>query len=830
MLISGGWGMGWLLALAAVLALGAIGGSEGAGTRVDQIADRTAKWERHAGLLTTWHDREAGRIWLLVPPPTDRAGTVGVFIYAESLSTGIGNVAVGLDRGEIGRTFVVRLRRVAGRLLFEATNTSFQAVSENPAERASVSQSFPPSILWAGPVEAVDRDGSALVDITSFIVRDARDATAKLADQGGYALDANRSVPDLENCLAFPDNLEFEAILTFGSPKPGKSVTETTPAPPSVTLVQHHSLVRLPDAGYRPRAFDPRCGSYSIPFVNFSAPLDGPLEVQHVERFRLQKADPLAERSRAVKPIVYYLDPGVPEPIRSALLDGARWWEKAFEAAGFIDGFRVEMLPDGVNPLDARYNVLEWIHRTTRGSSFGRTITDPRTGEIIKGHVILDSQRLRQVRLVFEGLAGADRTGSGAPDDPIQLALSRIRQLAAHELGHTLGFAHNFAASSTPDGGSVMDYPAPRVDITPDGDLDFTHAYGVGLGPWDIQAARYSYTEFAPGAEEANGLRDILADSAKRGLLFIADGDTRGAESANPRASMWDNGTDPVNQLQHEMRVRRIALDRFGQHNVKPGTPLARLEETLAPVYFHHRYQVTAALKVIAGIDHGTAFRGDPAPVVRMIDADRQKKALDALLGCLAPAELDVPESVLELLAPRPYESDRNTEMFPSATGPAFDALGAVRSAAEMVVAGLLNPERCARLVDFHRRRTDLPGLEDILHALTAFVFDDAAIAPRLAEVRRATQEVVVGGLIRLSGNATAPLAVRSRVDAALTRLRNDLTADPGSDETQAAFSGTIAGLIGRHLTRPLTASPEPPAAPVPPAGAPLGSWGEDAV
>lgn len=830
MLMSGGWSLCWIVALVAVMALGAIGGSGGAEPPKGPIALRTAKWERRDGLLTTFHDREAARLWLLTPPPSDRSGTVGEFIYAESLSTGIGNIEIGLDRGELGRTYVVRLRRVGPKLLIEAVNTGFQAISDNPAERASVAQSFPPSILWAGPADAVDPDGSALVDITSFIVRDARDATSRLADHGAFALDPNRSILELENCLAFPDNLELEATLTFASTKPGEKAAETAPAPQSVTLVQHHSLVRLPDAGYRPRAFDPRCGSYSIPYLNFAAPLDAPLEVQNVERFRLQKVDPTAERSRAVKPIVYYLDTGVPEPIRSALLDGARWWEKAFEAAGFIDGFRVEMLPEGANPLDVRYNVLEWIHRTTRGSSFGRTITDPRTGEIIKGHVILDSQRLRQVRLIFEGLAGADKSGTGAPDDPVQLALGRIRQLAAHELGHTLGFAHNFAASSTPNGGSVMDYPAPVVNITPDGNLDFTHAYGIGLGEWDMQSTRYSYTEFSPGADEAMELKAILADADRRGLLFVADGDTRGSGAANPRASMWDNGTDPVDQLSHEMRLRRIALNRFGQHNIGPGTPLARLEETLAPVYFHHRFQLAAALKVIGGIDHGTAFRGDPGPAVQLVGGARQRKALHAVLECLAPEELDLPESVLELLAPRPYESARNAEMFNSATGPAFDALGAARSAADMVVSGLLNPERCARLVDFHRRNADLPDLDAVLKALTDAVFDAKPISLRLVEVRRATQDVVVNGLISLSGNAVAPLAVRSRADAALIRLRDHLTADPGLDEAQAAFNGTIARLGTRHLTRALTAAPEPAAAPAPPPGSPLGSWGENGM
>lgn len=814
--------LGWLAVLGLALALGAGESAGDSDSEESPIARKKARWKRRDGLLTTYVDPDAGALWLEVPAG-DESGVVGEFVYAESLAAGMGNIEIGLDRGEIGRTCIVRLRRIGGKLLIEAVNTGFVAKSDNPAERKAVTQSFPTSILWAGGLDTVDPDGSALVDLTSFLVRDARDAAGRLAKHGEYTLDAGRSVLDTANCLAFPDNIEFEAILTFSSSKPGAQPRETAPAPQSVTIVQHHSLVRLPDSGYTPRRFDPRCGSYSIPYLNYAAPLDEPLEVQNVERFRLQKTDPAAERSTAVKPIVYYLDPAVPEPLRSALLDGARWWTAAFEAAGFIDGFRVEMLPEDVNPLDVRYNVLQWIHRTTRGSSYGRTITDPRTGEIIKGHVILDSQRVRQVRLIFEGLAGTDLTGSSSPNDPVQLALGRIRQLGAHELGHTLGFAHNFAASSTPGCDSVMDYPAPCVSIAADGDLDFSNAYGVGIGEWDIQAARYSYTEFPPGADEAAGLREILADADRRALLFISDGDTRGGEAANPRASMWDNGADPVDRLEHEMRVRRIALDRFGEHNVKPGTPLARVDEVLAPVFFYHRFQLTAAMKVIAGIDHETPFRGDPLPAVRMIDGGRQRRALEVILKCLSPEELDLPERILELLAPRPYESRRNVEMFAANTGPAFDALGAARSAAEMVAEGLLNPERCARLVDFHRRHPELPSLESVLDALIYAVFTAAPAPLRHAEIRRATQEVVVARLIRLSRTDVVPLSVRSRVDEALTRLADNLRHIDAEHRAQAAFNRSVSSLITRHLARPLAPAAEPPAAPTPPPGSPLG-------
>lgn len=830
MFISDCW-TGWMpLALFLLCALSATGTAMGQEKAKGSIEQKTAKWEHYDGLLTTFIDHDAGRLWLKLPPPTDKTGLIGEFIYTEGLSTGIGQTATGLDRGELGRTHVVRFRRIGGKLLVEAVNTGYRAVSDNPAERTSVAQSFPPSVLWSGPVDSVDIDGSALVDFTSFVVRDAHDSAGKLAANGGYALDANRSVLDPGNCLVFPDNLEFEAFLTFASAKPGETMGKSVPAPQAISIVQHHSLVRLPDEGFKPRRHDPRCGSYPVPFLNFSAPADAPLDEAYIERFRLEKAEPLDKLSRPVKPIVYYLDSGVPEPYRSAILEGAGWWAKAFESAGFRDAFRVELLPEGVNPLDARHNVIQWFHRTTRGSSYGRNIVDPRTGEIIKGHAILESQRLRQVRLIFEGLAGADKTGKGGQDDPIQLALTRIRQLAVHEVGHTLGFAHNFAASATPGCASVMDYPAPRVSITPKGDLDFSNAYDVGLGPWDVLAARYAYTEFPSGADESAGLKAILDEADRKGFAFLADNDARGAGAANPRATMWDNGDDPVVGLQHAMRVRRIALDRFGAHNILPGIPLARLEETFAPVYFHHRFQLTAALKMVGGVDYNAYTAFGPGPAVTIIDGEQQTKALRAVLACLSPDELDIPESVLERLPPRPYGLDRNNEMFKSGTGPAFDALGAARSAAEMVVGGLLNPERCARLVDFHRRDSKRPGLEVVLEALAGTAFGGKpSKSPRTAEIRRVVQDVVVSQMVGLASNTAAPLAVRSRVDAALVILRDGLVAVKG-DAVQKAYNRTLADLISRHLSRPLSNAPEPPPAGVPPPGAPLGSWGEDGM
>jgi hypothetical protein len=789
--------------------------------KLPSVAQKTAAFERRAGLLTTYLDPAKGRVWLELSPP-DASGEVGRYLYFEGLRAGLGSNPVGLDRGQLGAGKVVALRRVGGRLLIEEENLRFRALGAPEAEQRAVRESFASSVLWGGEIQALDPDGRSLVDLTSFVVRDAHQAAAalKATGQGTYTIDESRSAIDLAQCLAFPDNLEFEAVLTFAGTEPGPLVRETAPTPQAVTLVQHHSLVRLPDDGYRPRSHDPRSGSFAIEFADYAAPLAAPIDTRWLVRHRLEKVDPSAARSRVKKPIVYYVDPGAPEPVRAALIEGAGWWARAFEAAGFIDAFRVELLPPGAHPLDIRYNVIEWVHRSTRGWSYGSGIIDPRTGEMLKGHVSLDSLRVRQDRLLFEGLAGADQSGRGGPGDPVEIALARIRQLAAHEVGHTLGLEHNFAASSY-GRASVMDYPAPLVRVRDDSTLDFSDAYAAGIGDWDIQAIRYAYSEFPPGADEGAALAQILDESRRRGLLFISDADARPPGAAHPLANLWDNGADPVAALAETLRVREIALAGFGTHNVRPGTPLGVLQDVLAPVYFHHRYQLQAAIKVVGGLEYDYAVRGegDAAAEAAPIAPARQRQALAAVTELLDPAKLDLPEPLLRLLLPRPPPFYDTRESFVGATSPAFDALGAAGTAAQMVVQGLLDPARAARLVDLHRRDAQFPGLEEVLDALVKRAFTPAAgEPPRLAEIRRTVAQVVTSGIIELTSNPAATPGARARAEARLATLLADLRRQPTPDDATAAF---LAGDISRYLTRHATSpAPSPGARPAPPGDA----------
>ncbi len=795
------------------------------GTRAPDWAAKVAPLERRAGLIDLYFDRAQGRLMAVLPAPSGPRGELGTFLYVEGITTGLGSNPIGLDRGQLGSTQIVTLRRVGSRVLFEAQNSRYRAISDDAAEVAAVRESFATSVIWAGEVAGEDAAGRPFVDLTSFVVRDAHGVVDRLRgeEEGRFSLDRERSAIDFESCLAFPNNVELEATLTFAGDDPGPELRTIAPEPQSVTLTLHQSLLALPEAGYRPREHDPRMGSFAIEFHDYAAPLARGVDRRWIVRHRLEKATPGAAPSPAREPIVYYVDRGAPEPIRQALIDGTSWWAKAFEAAGFVDAFKVEVLPAGVHPLDARYNVVQWVHRATRGWSYGGGVIDPRTGEMIKGHVSLGSLRIRQDRLLFEGLAGVARTGSGAADDPIELSLARIRQLAAHEVGHTLGFSHNFAAS-TFGRASVMDYPAPLVKIADDGTLDFSEAYAVGVGEWDVAATRWAYSEIEAGVDERAALDAIAKGALERGMVFLTDQDARAFGTSHPMASLWDNGADPVAALQQTVRVRRAALARFGEQNIAVGTPMARLEEVLATVYLHHRFQVVAAAKLVGGYDYRHAIQGDGQPPGKPVAGERQRRAIQAVLETVSPAFLDLPEYLLRKVAPRTPELASSREQFGNRTGAPFDALGAAATAADLSIRLLIEPSRAARLVDFHRRSPSTPDLSELLSTLVERLFSDTVgLSSREAELARVVQRVLVDRLLALSADSEATPWVRARVDLALSDLLQRLDAIEPLEAPERAHLASLASDIGRHLSRPSAPREAAKAAQREPPGEPIG-------
>ena len=762
------------------------------------FAEKTQQMKAYEGYFDFYWDDEEGKIWLAIERFDED------FLYVNWLSRGLGSNPVGLDRGQLGGTRLVRFERVGPNVLLKEPNLGYRAITDDEREVRAVEESFASSVLWGARVEA-EGDGKVLVDATPFLVRDSQGVigTLKSAEEGDYKLDDSRSTVLLDRTKAFPRNSEFEALLTFVGTKPGGNVRETTPTAEAVSLQVHHSFIQLPPAGYEPRRFDPRAGGIPISFADYAVALDEPVEQRWARRHRLQKKNPAAEVSEPVKPITYYLDRGAPEPVRQALLDGARWWNEAFEDAGYRNAFRVELLPEGADPLDVRYNVINWVHRSTRGWSYGSSVIDPRTGEILKGIVTLGSLRVRQDRLLFEGLGA---------DSPVELALARIRQLSAHEVGHTLGFAHNFAASSFGNE-SVMDYPAPLIQIDDDGELDFSQAYGVGIGEWDKITVRYAYSDFPNAADESVELAKIMAEAIEGGMLFISDADARPLGAVHPLASLWDNGADPIAALRQTMEVRRIALGKFGKAAIPEGAPMSDLALTLTPLYLHHRYQVEATAKTLAGIEFRYGLRGDSQTATEIVPAARQRESLAALLETLDRKTLALPDRILELIPPPAYGYNDQREAFRSREGRVFDPLAAAAVAADITIAVLLEPTRAARLIDIHARMPDAPSLAEVLRELikATWLSEQSAVQDQI-------NETVLRRMISLAANATAPASVRATTESALVRLRLGL--EERSNEPMAAWG---AREIDRFLARPhVEATPAKPL-PAPP-GSPIGA------
>ena len=809
--------------------------------KLPSIADKVKGLQKIDGYIPLYWQSSTGKLFMEISRWKQE------MLYQVSLPAGLGSNPVGLDRGQLGDSSVVAFERIGPKVLLEQPNYHYRAITTNRAERRAVEDSFARSVLWGFKVDAEDGD-RALVDATSFFMRDAHGVVNALrrTRQGRYKLDDSRSAPYMEHTKGFPRNTEVETLLTFTTDEdPGRYIRQTTPTPTAVTLREHHSFVELPDLNYKPRKLDPRAPSFGIEFYDYASPINEPIEKRWIARHRLEKRDPSAAMSEPVKPIIYYVDSGAPEPIRSALVEGASWWNQAFEAAGFRNAFQVKVLPDEADPMDVRYNMINWVHRATRGWSYGGSITDPRTGEIIKGNVTLGSLRVRQDFTIGAGLIPQYAEGDDpracmaemSPDDeylaaldpaadPTAMSIARIRQLAAHETGHTLGFAHNFAAS-TYGRASVMDYPAPWVDIK-DGKLDLSHAYATGIGEFDKFAVQYAYSQFPPGTSETEALEKILEDGVARGMLYITDSDARPLNAAHPLASLWDSGSDPVATLKHEMDVRRIGLSQFGLATIPVGTPLSELELKLLPLYLHHRYQTVAAAKSIGGVNFTYAVRAaagpNPATVAEIVPAAQQRAALDVVLDTISVDALRIPERILDLIPPRAFGYGGGTaEPFESRTDPAFDPISAATIAADISISALLNPQRAARLNDHAARNPRNPSFGDVVAALinktwTAPVPTDAYGAA----IQRAVQSLLVTRLMDLASNADATPQVRANASQGLRDIAAFTRTSAGS--RSAHFVATRED-IDRFLKRPADTfkKTEPLATP---AGEPIGSRG----
>src|SRR5215468_818820 len=631
------------------------------------IGEKTAGMQKLPGYFNLYWDAKQGKLWLEI----DKWGTE--FLYQSGLPAGIGSNDIGLDRGQLGATRIVRFDRSGPKVLLMQENLEYRAVSNDPDERRAVRDSFAESALWGFTVAAEEKD-HALVDATDFFLRDAHHVPEALGrtSQGAYRLDGSRSAIYLPQTRNFPLNTEVEATLTFTGDEPGPWVRQVTPSPEAITVREHHSFVELPPTGYKPRVYDPRSSFFGIQYMDYATPVSEPIVKRFLARHRLAKKDPQAASSEAVQPIVYYLDRGAPEPIRSSLLEGARWWNQAFEAAGYKNAFRVEMLPEDADLMDLRYNVIQWVHRATRGWSYGASVIDPRTGEIIKGHVTLGSLRVRQDYLIAEALLAPYEKGQPVSPKMQQMALARLRQLAAHEVGHTLGLEHNYAAS-TVNRSSVMDYPPPFVRLAPNGSIDLSDAYATGIGTWDKVSIAWGYQDFPAGTDETAALNKILNDAFAHGLRFLTDQDARPAGSSSSIAHLWDSGANPVDALTRLMTVRAAALKRFGENNIRESDPLATIEDTLVPIYLLHRYQVEAASKLIGGMDYVFALRGDGQTPTNVVSPTQQRRALHAVLETIKPEALILPEVLLRMIPPRPPDYDRGREHFKIRTSPAFD-------------------------------------------------------------------------------------------------------------------------------------------------------------
>jgi hypothetical protein len=775
---------------------------------------------KYEGFFDFYYDIKTDKIYLEVENLNSD------FLYISSLATGIGSNDIGLDRGQLGSERLVSFQKSGNKLLLIQPNLSFRAITKNKAEENSIKEAFAKSVIYGFKILETN-DDKYLVDFTSFLMQDKHGVAdrLKLAKQGVYKIDKTKSAIELNHTKSFPKNSEFEALLTFSGKPTGNLITSgVSPDPSLVSVVQHHSFIELPDNEYKPREFDPRSGALAISFMDYATPVEDEITKKYITRHRLEKIDPNLEYSEAKEPIIYYLDPGTPEPVRSALIEGASWWNEAYEAIGFKNAFQVKILPDDADPMDCRYNVIQWVHRSTRGWSYGASVVDPRTGEIIKGHVSLGSLRIRQDFLIAQALLSKPFVDDNNNDPMLKMAIARIRQLSAHEVGHTIGFAHNFAAS-TNNRSSVMDYPHPLIKITND-EIDLSEAYAVGIGDWDKVSVAYSYSEFN-SENEKNELNNILDNAYNDGLRFITDSDARAKSGAHANAHLWDNENDVVKGLDNILAVRDKAINDFSKFNIKSYETYSKLEDVFVPLYFLHRYQTEAVVKLIAGLDYNYATRDDNQTLVEDVSFNRQNKALLSLLKTIDVKNLAIPKSKLKLFPPRAYNYPRTRESFKSMTGVSFDPFSAVSTASEMSLSLLLNPERMNRLVvqsSLYNASSKNMNLSHLLTTLTSNTFktqynqSDEATNKYFFENQQVINNNYLKFLLNLASNKKSFFHVKSKANKEIRSIATFLSSKKNKNIYSSEYLRTINKFNSKPELFELKSSPKIPD------GSPIGS------
>lgn len=789
----------------------------------ESIKDKTKGMAKHSGFFTHYWDENSGNIYLEISKFDSE------FLMLTSLSSGLGSNDIGLDRGKLGHNSIVTFKRVGPKILLVQPNYDYRAISKDESEVNAVKESFAQSILWGFKVEAEAKE-TVLINLTPLLLSDTQflSRTLKNLEQGDFSLDESRSAINPERTKSFPMNSEFDASLTFTASNPGNYVRSVTPTSEIITVSQHLSFIKLPDNNYQKRIFDPRAGFFGISYHDYATPIEEPLVKRFIARHRLEKKFPDKEISPPVEPIIYYVDNGAPELIRSALIEGASWWNQAFEEAGFENAFQVKVLPKDADPLDIRYNVIMWVHRSTRGWSYGDAVIDPRTGEILKGHVSLGSLRVRQDFLIATGLLAPYENGINESGEMKEMALARLRQLSAHEVGHTLGLNHNFAASYS-NRASVMDYPHPLIKINSNESLDLSNAYDDKIGEWDKVIIKYGYSTFKDSVSEKQGIDKVINDYIQAGLKYISDDDARPIGGTHPTAHLWDNGQNADEELIHILKVRRIALNNFSENVIKKGVPFSEIENVLVPIYMMHRYAIEGASKLVGGLDYSYAMRGDKQTVTRFIDPQIQINTFKTLVRTLSAEELSIDEKLLQIMPPNPPGFPRTRENFDSQTGLTFDPLYAAETSVNHTLSHLFNTQRIARIIQNNHRNEDNPELEILWEFFFEEIFDDTFNKGLEGDIQRLVQFKTVDHLINLEINQHSASYVKTWAYNKLLIIKNWADEKWGIKPVQSKEIDHLYYMqnkINRFLENPGEYKIDNPAN-IPP-GSPIGSFEDE--